>query len=95
MRDHDLPIAIDDIDLAFEDYVDWSGVDFLKNTNQPLAVAAMPAASPDAPPQDRTLFRTALIATVLEADAIVKSQAFYEWLNLRQQVRERRAMPVT
>lgn len=94
MRDHDLPIALDDINLAFDDYVDWSDVDFLKHTQQ-SGVAATPKCPEHqvsgAPEQDRTLFRTTLINTVLEADAMVKSQAFYEWLNQRQLERDKRA----
>ena len=88
MRDHGLPIALDDIDLAFDEFVDWNGVDFLENTKLFPGTDAQPATSERRPDnmsdQARAMFRTVLITSVLEADAMVKSQAFQEWLNTRQ-----------
>ncbi len=88
MNDCGLPIVVEDSGVSTQAYVDWEGVDFLADTRD------MPIKIKCGAPGDqktyvethtRTTFRSALITSLLETDALNKSQAFQQWLKSQSQ----------
>lgn len=89
MSDYSSPIFVGSLDAVNEVYVDWEGVDFLVETQDAPIVIELGCPGDQksyVESHTRTTFRSALIASLLETDAMSKSRAFQQWLRSRHPI---------